>query len=322
MINEGVCMECRPPALRLAPYLPCHVQRYHAWLTEPALLAATASEPLSVEEERENQDSWLRSMEKLTFILTVPVSRLGTAEGDASADGDRLAALHPVDADAPRYELQGGDDNNGSSSGGGGDGLPVRYVPAGVVDAFTGEPVAEPPPPPPAAAATENESHVMVGDCNLFLLDSDEIDTVADDGAIITASAAADNSSNSAAEHPVPGEGPRRRVFEVEVMVAEALARRMGLAQLAVRMMMQYALQVLGATHFVVKVLDDNEASLRLFADRLGFVEFKRVRVFGEVHLVRCLATESAREAWRRECGRQYLCAPFTAAMRRATATL
>ena len=53
----------------LVPYRRAHVPAYHAWMTDPALLEATASEPLTVEEEYENQKSWRDDEGKMTFIV-------------------------------------------------------------------------------------------------------------------------------------------------------------------------------------------------------------------------------------------------------------
>ena len=43
--------------------------KYHEWMKDPALLEATASEPLSFEEEMEMQQSWMEDPEKCTFIV-------------------------------------------------------------------------------------------------------------------------------------------------------------------------------------------------------------------------------------------------------------
>jgi len=56
----------------MVPYRPLHVPKYHEWMTQPALLAATASDPLSLEEEYDNQVSWRDDEGKLTFILLDP----------------------------------------------------------------------------------------------------------------------------------------------------------------------------------------------------------------------------------------------------------
>jgi hypothetical protein len=42
----------------LVPYLREHVPRYHEWMQDPALLEATASEPLSLAQEFEVHRSW------------------------------------------------------------------------------------------------------------------------------------------------------------------------------------------------------------------------------------------------------------------------
>ncbi|KAI8067521.1 GNAT domain-containing protein [Gongronella butleri] len=53
----------------LVPYKPCHVERYHEWMTSPFLQEMTASEPLTLEEEYEMQRSWHVDDNKCTFIV-------------------------------------------------------------------------------------------------------------------------------------------------------------------------------------------------------------------------------------------------------------
>ena len=53
----------------LVPYRQIHVDRYHEWMQSPALLEATGSEPLSLEEEYEMQESWRVDDKKCTFIV-------------------------------------------------------------------------------------------------------------------------------------------------------------------------------------------------------------------------------------------------------------
>jgi hypothetical protein len=42
----------------LVPYMPEHVPRYHQWMCSAELLAATASDPLTLEQEYDMQRTW------------------------------------------------------------------------------------------------------------------------------------------------------------------------------------------------------------------------------------------------------------------------
>ncbi|GHJ89205.1 hypothetical protein NliqN6_5607 [Naganishia liquefaciens] len=53
----------------LVPYRKEHVEQYHEWMKSPELLEATASDPLSLDEEREMQQKWHLDQDKFTFII-------------------------------------------------------------------------------------------------------------------------------------------------------------------------------------------------------------------------------------------------------------
>ena len=57
----------------LVPYSKHHVPTYHAWMQDPALQEATASEPLTLDEEYAMQRSWREDADKLTFIICQPI---------------------------------------------------------------------------------------------------------------------------------------------------------------------------------------------------------------------------------------------------------
>jgi RimJ/RimL family protein N-acetyltransferase len=69
----------------LVPYRREHVKKYHEWMLDPALLEATASEPLSLQEEYEMQESWRDDSAKCTFIV---LAKEACLENDASVEGN------------------------------------------------------------------------------------------------------------------------------------------------------------------------------------------------------------------------------------------
>ena len=61
------------PKVLLVPYATHHVPTYHTWMQDVDLQAATASEPLSLDEEYSMQRSWRNDHDKLTFIICLPL---------------------------------------------------------------------------------------------------------------------------------------------------------------------------------------------------------------------------------------------------------
>ncbi|XP_029313077.1 alpha/beta-tubulin-N-acetyltransferase 9 [Cottoperca gobio] len=66
-INENTLLEGQKVVL--VPYNAEHVPRYHQWMKSPELQQLTASEPLSLEQEYDMQQSWREDDDKCTFII-------------------------------------------------------------------------------------------------------------------------------------------------------------------------------------------------------------------------------------------------------------
>ena len=88
VLNSGVL---------LVPYCKHHVPRYHEWMKDPEIQVATASEPLSLEQEYSMQKSWRQDVDKLTFIICQPIADLingtktinaGVQDADKAMIGD------------------------------------------------------------------------------------------------------------------------------------------------------------------------------------------------------------------------------------------
>ena len=54
----------------LVPYMKEHVPKYHHWMQDPALLQATASEPLILEQEYDMQFSWTQDPFSMFFLFS------------------------------------------------------------------------------------------------------------------------------------------------------------------------------------------------------------------------------------------------------------
>ncbi|ODA79132.1 hypothetical protein RJ55_04724 [Drechmeria coniospora] len=87
----------------LVPYEAHHVPTYHNWMQDPSIQEATASEPMTLEEEFENQQSWRTARDKLTFILCEPLDsvperafvRRRVVDADDKMRGDVNFFLYP-----------------------------------------------------------------------------------------------------------------------------------------------------------------------------------------------------------------------------------
>nr|VZI44732.1 unnamed protein product [Spirometra erinaceieuropaei] len=116
------------------------------------------------------------------------------------------------------------------------------------------------------------EVEAMIGDVNFYLIPAEEAES---------------GGASDLEDLPSPATGLTFE-GEVSVMIAEPTARGRGLAAQAIAACLLYVHKYFteDITAVVAKVSLDNEASLRLFRDKLGFVERKRVLCFNEVDLV------------------------------------
>jgi len=202
----------------LVPYRPEHLIRYHEWMKDPELLAATGSDPLSFEEEVEMQKTWRDDPNKCTFIVH------STKDCNSSS--------------------------NTSSSGNTASEQQQEKQEFSIVENLT----------------------AMVGDVNLFLSDIDEPEEdVNDDG---------DNGIETANTATTTV----KRQAEIDIMIAEAGYKRMGLGKSATCCMLLYGSNALNVHRFFCKINEDNLASLQMFRG-LGFVQCNYAACFRQIEL-------------------------------------
>lgn len=72
----------------LVPYSAQHVPKYHEWMKNPTLQYLTASEPLTLDEEFEMQQKWVKDENKCTFIVLDRLKFESTNDEVASMIGD------------------------------------------------------------------------------------------------------------------------------------------------------------------------------------------------------------------------------------------
>jgi RimJ/RimL family protein N-acetyltransferase len=105
MHNDTACV--RGKRVVLVPYLPQHVPRYHEWMSDPTLQKLTCSEPLTFDEEVVNQVEWLKSDDKLTFIILMAGTDADNGNGMRRLEmlGDCNCFIDPRDTEVAEVEV-------------------------------------------------------------------------------------------------------------------------------------------------------------------------------------------------------------------------
>jgi RimJ/RimL family protein N-acetyltransferase len=105
----------------------------------------------------------------------------------------------------------------------------------------------------------ENEKEIksMVGDVNLFVNENEIV-----------------NNDNL-------------KVGELEIMIAEKANRGLGFGKEAIKLMIYYCMQNLNdVTTFIVKISENNLASIKMFEKNFGFSRYDHIKVFKQLCLI------------------------------------
>ena len=278
----------------LVPYRPQHVVPYHTWMSPQNdggidLLQATASEPLSLEEEYEMQQSWYLDDSKCTFII---LSR------------NELERIYR-DYNISRPVLSKPDDNNDDSDDDDDDDEWLeRLIQYCNTEHDHGcRPIHLGNEPRHERTTTDQSDNdfvaqslsAMVGDVNLFLSeythdnDDDEIDT-----------------RHFVTEHP-PDNDTVLLQGEIDIMIAVPSARNQGYGYEAVLLMMLYGAIHIPPHHslstttgrpcrmvrYYCKIHESNVASQYLFTNKLHFVQCRYTECFQEYEYEFCCDTSN-----------------------------
>ena len=203
--------------VQLVPYEKQHVLKYHNWMQNPFLLETTASEPLSLQEEYDMQQSWRDDKDKCTFIV---------------CDFEKL-----------------NDCQN----------KPIQFSSSSVVKNDE------------MGLGQDATVVSMIGDVNLFVEDEPNRGQIL----IMIAEGIApndiNNNNNGINTHTNTNTNTSTKSYQ-----------RSGYGTEAVKLMIIYAYKQLQMHEFIVKISQDNHASINMFTKKLSFVHLYDTDVFKE----------------------------------------
>ncbi|GLI69014.1 hypothetical protein VaNZ11_013553 [Volvox africanus] len=243
----------------LVPYRAEHVPQYHEWMQDTHLQQATASEPLTMDEEYD--------MQVMAFSEVMPLLKCGTDKSRQRLNRDKPGAIESY-AGSSKQSPKAQPNRVANMTcilGVSLRGTVVEIHPKAPSTPYTCRHAVQRSWAEdedkltfivldrslPDTPGTGSHGGAMAGDVNLFFTLGEE-------------------------------EGGRQSA-EIEVMIAELASRGKGLAKEALCLLMAYATRELGVKRYVAKIHEVNQPSRGLF-EGLGFTEFRRVPVFGEVH--------------------------------------
>jgi Acetyltransferase (GNAT) domain len=308
-VNEGVVLTSSnaPPSVSdvsvsLVPYEQSMVPRYHQWMADDALREATASERLSLAEEREMCDSWRNDGDKLTFLVATEEMKGPGGEEGASSLPFRRSQLSELVGDVNLFFARRGlpDPDDDDDDGVAVTELPVDGAPTERDAWLTGlhrvsrkhvgeagdarEPRVVVPPfmrrladyeELQAGEKGQQGGETETGRAHVGSKEDGSLDPFVEAG--LRGVHSGDDSGDSVKVGPaslwswLDPVAVDYSVGEVSVLVADTRHRRAGVATRAVFLIMEYARRVLGTRRFVARISEDNTASVALFRTKLGF---------------------------------------------------
>jgi RimJ/RimL family protein N-acetyltransferase len=268
-------------------------------MQDPTLLAATASEPLTIDEEIAMQETWRDDDTKCTFIILAR---------DLAMPSNLSLSSSPSSSSPSSNDVA----NSGGCLRNNNEGiLSIPPPPTTKCQSIQGDNCNEESDTYPLLI--EQTLHAMIGDINLFLSEMEE-DDESEEG-----SQSNENNIMEASLHTSQSSSTTNRSFlrqqqqqqaELDIMIASPTHRSKNIGTEATLLMMHYAASHLHIRRFFVKIQKSNLPSLHLFRDKLQFEQVGYVECFEEYELeCKCDTWEEmvhwVERRWSRLCRQQ-----------------